>query len=104
MALHRSQSLQRLEGAKQDSRPYPRRFTADVEGEPTAVDEIDVGVPTLQKQRVVSRRTAAKRMRRGIADNVGLRLDDAAGDTLARAIVDQYFSDQVACQRRCILR
>jgi len=43
-------------------------------------------------------------MRRRVADNVGLGLDDAAGYALPRMIVDQYFADKVSRQRRRIAR
>ena len=98
MALHRPQALQRLERAQQDARSNPWRLTADIDGEPAAIDEINVGVSALQKQRVVAPRAAAERMCRRVADNVGLGLDDAAGDALARMIVDQYLADEVARQ------
>src|SRR5439155_15994181 len=98
MPLHRPQAFQRLERTQQDARSYAWRFATDVDREPAAVDEINIGVSALQKQRVVASRAAAERMRRRIADNVRLGLDDAAGDAPARVIVDQYLADEIACQ------
>src|ERR1700682_6695583 len=104
MALHRPQALQWLERAQQDTRSYTWRFATNIDRGPAPINEINRGVPALQKQRVVASRAAAERMRRRVADNVGLGLDDAAGDALARMVVDQYLADEIACQCGWILR
>jgi hypothetical protein len=47
----------------------------------------------LQKQRAVARRLASKGMARGVADHIGLGLDDPAADASGRMLVDQSFAD-----------
>jgi len=104
MPLHESQALQRFQRSQQHSGPYPRRLAAHIEGEPAAIDEINVGVPSFQKQLAVARCAATEGMRRRVSDDVGFGLDDATGDTPVTMVVDEYLADEVAGQRRRISR
>src|SRR5947207_4162426 len=92
--LHQFDTFERLQRPQQYACTDPCAFAADVERVPTAVDEVDVGVPAFQKQRAIARCLTAKRMARRIALDVGLGFDDAAAHPASRMSVHQCFADQ----------
>src|SRR5207248_9399285 len=74
------------------------RFAADIESVPAAVDEIDVGVAPVEKERPVARRDAAKGMAGGIADHIGLGLDDTTARRSFGVLANQGLADQESCE------
>src|SRR5262249_39952511 len=98
-ACHQADAVERLDGAQQGARPDAGLLARDVEGEPAAIDEIDIGVAAVEKERAVAARLTAEGMAARIADDIGLGLDDAAAGSALLAVMNQDAADQVARQR-----
>src|SRR5262245_11663334 len=98
-AGHQGRTLQGLDGAQQDAGADAGMFARHVEAEPAAIDEIDIGVAAVEKERTVAAGLAAEGMAAGIADDIGLGLDDAATGAAVPAVMDQDAADEEAGQR-----
>jgi hypothetical protein len=96
---HELNTRNRLEGANQCRTADAGFFAADVEQPARSVDEVNVGVPVLQKQGAVRRREPAKGMARFVADGIRFCLDDAPAESTGRQVVDKSLANQVARKR-----
>src|ERR1700722_8627412 len=92
--------MQRFSRAQQNSFAGSMRTTGDIQHEMIPIDEIHVRVATLQKQRTVPRRLSAKGMRRCIARQVSLGLDNSSSQPDAAQVVNQSFSNEIPGQGR----
>src|ERR1700677_2256033 len=96
MALHPLDSFERLQAAQEDAFADALALTGNVEHVVIAVDEVHVGVATVEKKRFVTRREAAESVRGGVTDDISLRFYDAAAQTHMRQIVDQRLANKKA--------
>ena len=70
-----------------------------VEAEPAAIDEIDIGMAAVEKQRAVAAGLAAIGVAAGVAHDIGLGLDNAATGAPVLAVMHQDAADEKAGQR-----
>ena len=95
---HGFDAFERLDGAQKNSGADTGRFAGDIQQERRAVGEIDVRVPSLQKERLIAARLADEGMSGGVADRIGFGFHDAPAEPYGANVMDQNFADQVARQ------
>src|SRR6185437_16824646 len=76
--LHDRDAEHWLDRPDQDARSHPRPLARDIEHERDAIGEIDISVSALEEKRAIARGHAAIGVTRGVADDIGLGLHDAA--------------------------
>ena len=96
MALHPLDSFERLQAAQEDAFADAFALAGNIQHVVIAVDEVHVGVATVEKKGFVTRREAAKSVRGCVADDISFRFDDAAAQTHMRQIVNQRLADKKA--------
>ncbi len=64
----------------------------------TAIGEINVGVPTLEKQRAITRGHPPEGVPGGVADDIRLGLNDTTADDTFRQLSHQHLADEIAGQ------
>ena len=84
--------------AQQDAGADAGKFARHVEAEPAAIDEIDIGMAAVEKQRAVAAGLAAIGVAAGVAHDIGLGLDNAATAPVL-AVMHQDAADEKAGQR-----
>jgi len=95
---HQGHAFERLESPQQHAGAGPGTARGDVEGEPAAVDEVDVGMPALEEQRRIAGGLALVGMAAGIAHDVGLGFDDASAHQPAPVLAHERLADKPASQ------
>ena len=83
-----------LDRPDQDARAHAGRLARDVQHERDAIGEIDIGVPALEEKRPIARGDAAIGVTRGVADAIGLGLDDAAARHAFGQYPHEHFADE----------
>src|SRR3984957_12899602 len=92
--------MQRFSRAQQNSFAGSMRTTGDIQHEMIPIDEIHVRVTTLQKKRTIPPRLSAKGVRRCVAHQVSLGLDNSSSQPDAAQVVNQSFSNEIPGQGR----
>src|SRR4051794_538105 len=104
VAGHEVGPLERLEGAQEDALADALGPARDVEHPGQAVGQVDVGVAALEEQGAVAPRGTAVGVARRVVPQVGLGLDDPAGEAAVRQLADQDGADQEAGEGGGVLR
>jgi hypothetical protein len=99
ISLHDRDAVARLERPDEDPSPNPRCLARDVQHVCGAIDEVYVAMPTLEKERTITRGHPAVGMPRGVADDIRLGLDDAAAGDAFGHLPHQYFADEITSER-----
>src|ERR1700678_3759738 len=94
MALHPLASFERLQAAQEASFADALALAGNIQHVVIAVDEVHVGVATVEKKGFVTRREAAKSVRGCVADDISFRFDDASAQSHMRQIVNQRLADK----------
>ena len=102
MALHPVDSFKRLQAAQEHSFADAFAIAGNVEHVVIAVDEVHVGVATVEKKRFVTQGEAAKSVRGCVADDISFGFDDAAAQSDVGQIVDQRLADEEAREFNCL--
>ena len=68
--LHDRDAVARLERSDEDASPNPRYLARDVQHVCAAVDEVHIGLPALEKERLIPRRDPAIGVSGGVADDI----------------------------------
>lgn len=100
---HKVNPRNRLESADQNRLRGTLGLSDGVQA-PAGVDHVDVGVPGRTEHRPVAVRHPSRGMVCGIAGQVCLCLDDAAGNDAVGRLVKQDMADQPPSGRSCILQ
>jgi hypothetical protein len=92
---HERDSIERLKGAHQDASPHPANFARDVHQEMQAIGTINIRVPTIEKQRLVSQRKSSIGMPGGVAHDVSFCFDDPSAYFAGPSVMHQRLTDKV---------
>ena len=98
VAGHEGDAFERLECPQQHAGADVGTAGADVQGEPAAVDEVDVGMAAFKEQRGISRGLALVGVPARIAHDIGLGFDDASAHATPPVLAHQGLADQPARQ------
>jgi hypothetical protein len=88
-------SIERLDSAQQDAGPHPANFARDVHQEMQAIGTINIRVPTIEKQRLVSRCDPSIGMSRGVAHDVSFGFNDPSAHSAGPSIMHQRLTNKV---------
>ena len=103
-AVHKVNPFQRLDRPQKNPRPYALWFGGNIQGEPGAVDEIDIGMAVRKKQGAIARGQTPESVATGVVGQIGLGLHNAAAHAPRRQIVHENRADQETCQLNRIFR
>jgi hypothetical protein len=92
--LHERDAIDGLDGPDQHTRSDAGRFARHVQHERDAVGEINISVPVREEKCPVARGHAAIGVTGGVADRIGLGLDDAAMHDAFSLCPHEYFADE----------
>jgi hypothetical protein len=91
---HERDSTERLKSAQQDASPHAANFTRDVYQEVQTIGTINVRVPTIEKQRLVSRRNSSIGVPGGVAHHVSFSFYDPPAHSAGACVMHQRLTDK----------
>jgi len=91
-------SIERLKSTQQDASPHPAHFARDVHEEVQTIGTINIRVPTIEKQRLVSRCESSIGMPGGVAQDVSFCVYDPPAHSAGPSIVYERLTDKVFCE------
>jgi hypothetical protein len=103
-ALHNGHPLQRLQCPQQHPGSDAPPLGRNVAHIGCAIDEIDISVPFREEERMIGCGHADECMARGIADRIGLGLDDPTAGSVATVIANEHFADEKTRQLDRVFR
>jgi hypothetical protein len=92
---HQMDSIERLKGAQQDASPHPANFARDVHQEVQTIRLINIRVPTIEKQRLVSQCKSSIGMPGGVAHDVSFGFYDPPAHSSGPSLMHQRLADKV---------
>ena len=96
---HDGQAFDGFERPNQDAGADSGRLARHIQHEGDAVGEVNVGMSALEKQRAIARRHAPVGVPGGVADTIGLGLDDAAARRAFGQLPHEELANEKAGER-----
>ena len=96
---HDRDAFEWLKRPDQHADADPLNVARNIQHVGNAVGQINISVPTLQKQRAVARRHPPIAVPSGVADNIRLGLDNPPADDAFRQLPHHHLADEITGQR-----